>query len=689
MNEEKSAYLSLCEELRKHNYLYYVLDEPIINDMDYDRTLHAVKDMEAKNPSWVHPESPTQTVGHPVYPGHFTIAQHGLPMLSLDNVFTPDEAIDWTVDAHSDGEDFHKKDFVEIVVEWKMDGLSLDLEYRFGLLHSAITRGDGTQGEDVTPNALMLEGIPRKVETDHPIMYVRGEVLPRLEDYHEINRSLTESGKKTYANPRNFAAGSLRLKDPKVTKERKLCFVAHGPEYPTEFDGDWYQDQAWLKANGFMSADTGKCFSHKTGGVTTGIPQLLKECETERPNYLFEVDGLVLKVVKHSHRRKLGMTSRYPRWARAYKFPASKGITTLLSVDRQVGRTGKLTPMARLEPVHVHGTTITNVTIHNLNELEQHQLFEGCEVLISRAGDVIPYLEKRITSHKDEPIYGSVDKCPSCDTNVTVVMGKTGSKTEYCSNPDCKGRRLAHLMYCAGRNVLNIKGLGDEIIQDLYMGGVIDITRPLSLLELQREDFLKIGQSDLMAEKLFVAVVIAKTHLDLTRVITALGISGAADGTSERLARELRDLKTISTTSVERLVEIKDIGNITAQSIFEFFDEDNSKADTESVWKPYVGDLYLKPPEALGTLFNTGTTFVVTGSKFGNLTRKELEAFFKKNGAVVSSKVTKSTTQIFCGTKYTQHKLDTAKELGIPWIVYNDDGVTAETNVTNPIKLTP
>lgn len=687
-------YAELVKRIRHYNYFYYVLDVSLVPDSVYDQLFKALKLMEEINPEWVSKNSPTQTVGHLVYESHFELVKRARPMLSLDNVFTPDEAVDWGIDVHGDILDPKTDESAEIVTEWKMDGLSLDVDYTYDTMNIATTRGDGTTGENVTPNAMMVEGIPRVLKTPrHGGVSIRGEVVVRLADYNQINAELEAAGKKTFANPRNYAAGSLRQKDPRITRERKLVFVAYSIERAFgDPEADWYKDQEWLKENGFFTADTGKRLNHSRPGMTTGVPKLLEECQAERPNYPFEVDGIVFKVVKHAHREKLGFTSRFPRWARAYKFPASKGETRLLSVDRQVGRTGKLTPMARIEPVHVHGTTISNVTIHNLKELDQHQLFEGCYVEISRAGDVIPYLERRITDNPGLPVYGEVECCPTCNTKVVVIVGKKtkdnpeGSRTEYCPNSKCPGRQIAHLKYCTHRDVLNIKGLGDETVVKLHEQGVVDVTRPLSLLLLKPEDFLKIGESERMAEKLGTAVTIAKLTLDLPRVVTALGISGAADGTAERLSRVIRSLDEISKASIDEMRAIPDIGPVTAESIFEFFDEDNRKPDAESAWKPFVGEQHLKAPEPLGGLFQHGTTFVVTGSKFGGKSRKDLEKWFKQNGATVSSTVTKSTTTLYCGTKYTGHKLETAKQLGIPYVIYNEDGI-AETNIENSIDL--
>lgn len=689
--EVKMGYLTMCRELLRHNYLYYVLDSPIIEDAVYDRLLRTVQDLEKLHPDWVHPESPTQVVGHPVFPGHFKLINRVIPMLSLDNVFTPTEAIDWTVDIHGDILAKHRIDKspkMTIYPEWKMDGLSLDLEYHFGVLNTASTRGDGTQGEDVTPNALMIEGIPRRIKNFQPVHNVRGEVLPRLADYNEINRQLEIAGKKTYANPRNYAAGSLRLKDPLQTKERKLCFVAHGPETTVEDpDGHWEKDQQWLKDNGFMTADTGHRFSYNPG-LTFNIPTILQECLEKRPDYPFEVDGIVLKVGEHAYRKELGFTSRFPRWARAYKFPASTGITKLLSVDRQVGRTGKLTPMARISPIKVHGTTISNVTIHNLNELNRHKLFADCEVEIKRAGDVIPYLERRVTPHEDQPVYGEIECCPECLTKVVIVEGKQGSRTEYCPNSKCPGRQVAHLEYAAGRDVLNIKGLGDEIIKKLYKQGIVDPAKPLGLLYLNTDDFRKVGQSERMAVKLDLAVIQARRDLNLTRAITALGIDNVAESTAEDLARHFRTMYILAMASVDDLLKVPGVGGITAQSIFEYFDADNRVPFKESVWHSYVGDLPLEAPAPLGTTFEEGTTFVVTGSKFGYFKRVAVEKYLKSEGAKVTSSVTNNTKAIFCGSRYTAHKLDKAKELGIPWIVYDESGVVESSEGFNiQIKL--
>lgn len=682
----------LVQELIGHNYLYYVKDEPVITDQEWDAKFLELKELEAEFPQFVMKDSPTQTVGHPIVAGHFEPLKHRFEMLSLDNSLTVEALIDWTIDISSDVEPVTSGKH-ETRIEWKMDGLSLDLIYYKGRLLFAITRGDGITGENVTLNALQIPSIPKHLEMtyDQDWISVRGEVVADLKHYYKLNAELEASGKKTYANPRNYAAGSLRQKDPAITAERGLLFYCYSvtlePELP---DYTWDAEQAFMVVNGFNSADTGTKFEFSSAsGQHTNIPATVNKLQALRSQLPFEVDGLVIKVISHDIRKHLGFTSKFPRWATAYKFPAAEGETELLDIEYQVGRTGKCTPVARIAPVLVHGTTITNVTLHNRTQIERLKLYKGCRVIVKRAGDVIPQIVGTVEPWTNQELYAPISKCPCCESPTHIIEGKEGEQ-DYCNNVFCTERQIAYLNYITERKVLNIKGLGPETIKALYDNGLIGTNQPLGLLTLTTEDFSEIGLSEHMAKKMADACALANSQVTLQGIIMAFGIDGVAEGTAERLARHFQHIEPLSKATVAELEEIPDIGEITAQAIFEYFDNDNAKANKDegiSSWRKFfANDRFVPAPPKLEGLAWSGMSVVVTGSNFGGNKRKDVEKLYKSLGATIAKDVSSKTKLVLCGTKYTTRKLDDAKAQGIAYIVYDDKGFVE--NNTGPDEIT-
>lgn len=680
----------LVNELIGHNYNYYILDKPTISDAEFDIKLRKLKELEAANPQFIMKDSPTQTVGHPIVGSHFAPMRHRAPMLSLDNSMSPEEVIDWTIDVSADVKG-------PVCLEWKFDGLSLDLLYFKGVLVAAITRGDGTVGENVTLNAVHVEGIPKTIKSyDNEWVSVRGEVVAHLPTYRRINNDLMEKGKQPYANPRNFAAGSLRQKDPAITAERGLKFFGYQWLEDSPIVNSWGAEQARLVNNDFATGcvklndlDLGFYYDPKAN-THSNIPVTLNKLQALRATLPFEVDGVVIKVESHTDREKLGFTSKFPRWATAYKFPATEGQTELLDIEYQIGRTGKATPVARIAPVHVHGTTISNVTLHNRSHVERLNLYVGCKVIVKRAGDVIPKIVGTVNPWTDQPRFEPITECPECQTKTIIVEGIDGMQ-DYCPNKHCEARQIAHLVYCAGRNVLNIKGLGPEVIKALYDRGYARGYFPFGLLNLKVNTLVDVGQSPLQAEKIVAACNRAKAELDLPRAIRALGIDNCAEGTSERLARHFQTMMRLSKATEEELIAVPDVGPITAKSIFEYFDEDwqrYNENDMASSWQFDLDHASLPAPSPIMTGLDwAGTSVVVTGSKFGGKSRKEVENFYKQMGATIAKDISSTTKLVLCGTKYTTRKLDNAKVQGVHYMVYDENGVIEEGNALNEISF--
>lgn len=692
MLEAKLQIEKLAQELIEHNYRYYVKDDPVITDQEWDAKFLELKKLEAKYPHFVMKGSPTQTVGHPIVAGHFEPLKHRFEMLSLDNSLTVDALIDWSIDISGDVERIDAGEH-ETRIEWKMDGLSLDLIYHKGVLLFAITRGDGYIGENVTLNALQIPSIPKRLEVPYEADWisVRGEVVVDLKHYYTLNAELEATGKKTYANPRNYAAGSLRQKDPAVTAERGLLFYCYSatiePEIPNY---TWVAEQAFMVINGFLSADTGERFDfNPRSGQHTNIPATVNMLQAKRSQLPFEVDGLVIKVISHNVRKQLGFTSKFPRWATAYKFPAAEGETQLLDIEYQVGRTGKCTPVARIAPVLVHGTTITNVTLHNRTQIERLKLYKGCKVIVKRAGDVIPQIIGTVEPWTDQELYAPISECPCCGSRTTIVEGKEGVQ-DFCVNTDCAARQIAHLNYCTERKVLNIKGLGPEVVKSLYTLGHIKAYFPFDLLKLSELALLDAGQTEHQASKLIAACQKAKDELTLQRAVMAFGIDGVAEGTAERLARHFQTLPAIAEASEEDLIAVPDIGEITAKAIYEYFDEDRSRFEQCTVmssWREHLHYHNLPAPPKLEGLSWAGMSVVVTGSNFGGSKRKDVEKLYKSLGATIAKDVSSKTKLVLCGTKYTARKLDDAKALGIAYAVYDDRGYVENNTGPDEIKF--
>jgi DNA ligase (NAD+) len=644
----------LRREIREHEYLYYVLDQPEISDRQFDRLMERLKQLEAENPELVTPDSPTQRVGGETREG-FQPVRHPSAMLSLDNTYSYDELRDFDRRVRERAE----RSSVEYVAENKFDGLSLSLIYENGLLARAVTRGDGTTGEDVTPNARTIRSIPLGVDLETakkhhlpPDFEVRGEAAMTRQAFEDLNRQQDEAGARRFANPRNAAAGSVRVLDPSITASRRLDFFAYflfaGGRVPV--DTQWEALEA-LKEMRFLS-------SLRHAERCRSIDDVIAYCErweSKREKLPYEIDGIVVKVNSIALERELGFTAKAPRWAVAYKYPARQETTVVNDVIWQVGRTGVLTPVAVLEPVEVGGVTVSRSTLHNMDEIERLGLRVGDTIVIERAGEVIPHVVQ-VTRHgrgkKPEP----PKHCPECGRPIH----KSPDEVAYrCVNASCPAMRRQSLLHFASRHAMDIDGLGDKLVDQLVEKGIVKDLADLYELRLgDLEPLERMGRKS--AENLIEEIEKSK-QASLARLIFALGIRFVGERTGELLAAHFGSLDELASASVEQLTEVTEVGPKVAESIAEFFAEKANQELLRTLKK--AGLRFHEQRKAPRDTRLAGKSFVFTGTLTG-LTRDEAAALVAERGGKVSSSVSKKTDYVVAGAD-PGSKYDKAKELGV------------------------
>lgn len=644
----------LRREIREHEYRYYVLDQPTISDRQFDRLMDRLKQLEAENPGLVTPDSPTQRVGGETREGFRTV-RHPSPMLSLDNTYSYDELRDFDRRVRERAE----RSSVEYVAESKFDGLSLSLVYEDGLLARAVTRGDGTTGEDVTPNVRTIHSIPLLIEPEalkkHGLpgnFEVRGEAIMTRKSFEELNRQQDESGGRRFANPRNAAAGSVRVLDPAITASRRLDFIAYflyvGGRVPQETQ--WEALQA-LEAMRFRS-------SLRHAKRCRSIDDVIEYCESwesKREKLPYDIDGIVVKVDSVRLARELGFTAKAPRWAVAYKYPARQETTVVKDVVWQVGRTGALTPVAILEPVEVGGVTVSRSTLHNMDEIERLGLRLGDTIVIERAGEVIPHVIQ-VTRHGHGKRPEPPENCPECGRPIH----KSPDEVAYrCVNAACPAKRRESLLHFASRHAMDIDGLGDKLVDQLVEKGIVQDMVDLYQLRLGDLDTLeRMGRKS--AENLLEEIEKSKQS-SLARLIFALGIRFVGQRTGELLAEHFGSLDDLAKAGVDELTEVEEVGPKVAESIAEFFSE---KANQELLRKlKRAGLRFQQERKAPRDTRLAGKTFVFTGT-LPHLSRDEAAALVSARGGKVSSSVSKKTDYVVAGAD-PGSKYDKARELGV------------------------
>jgi len=637
----------LREEIRRHEHLYYVLDAPQISDAQYDALIHRLQDLEAKHPELVTPDSPTQRVGGKPREG-FVKVQHSSPMLSLDNALNEEEllAFDRRVRELLEGAKYR------YVAELKMDGLSMAAHYRKGQFVQAVTRGDGTVGEEVTENARTIRSLPLSVKSPFDEFEVRGETVLNRQAFERLNAERDEQGQPRFANPRNAAAGSLRVLEPQITASRRLDYYTYFllRKGRPALESHW-ESLKTLQKMGFKVNPQRK--------LCAGIEEVTAFCshwEARREQLPYEIDGVVLKVDSIEQQRRLGFTAKAPRWAIAYKYPARQAVTTVEAIEVQVGRTGALTPVAHLKPVEVSGVTVSRATLHNEDEIERLNLEIGDRVVIERSGDVIPKVVRVEAQGAERRKFHMPKRCPVCGGHIVREEGEAASR---CINTNCPARLKESILHFASRGVMNIDGMGDALVDQLVDRGLVK-----SVADIYDLDVEKLVALERMGKK-SAANVIANIDNSranpLPRVLTALGIRFVGERTAVFLAEAFGSLDAMARAGMEELQQAEEVGPRVAESIFEFFREPRNQELIERLRAAGLQFSYQSTRPKGGTL--QGKTFVLTGT-LPNLSREEAKQRIESAGGKVTGSVSKKTDYVVAGAD-AGSKLDKAKGLGI------------------------
>src|SRR5580693_522877 len=647
---------SLRDKIRHHESLYYVLDSPEISDAEFDKLMQQLKQIESEHPDLVTPDSPTQRVGGKPREG-FVKVPHSSPMLSLDNTYSEEELRDWERRVH---ELSGRKD-VDYVCELKLDGMSLALIYEDGKLLRGITRGDGSVGEDVTLNVRTVRSVPLSIPKEKlkkagiPADFeVRGELLMPTASFKKINEERELNGLPTFANPRNFTAGTVRQLDSNITAARRLDYFP----YILLQNGRTYFDHhsktlAALEAAGFK-VNPNRKLVHSIDQVWAFI----QEWEAKRDSLPYEIDGIVVKVDRIALQDELGFTGKAPRWAIAYKYAARAGITKLEDIRVQVGRTGKLTPVAMLAPVLIGGTTVRNATLHNMDEIDRLGVKIGDWVQVERGGDVIPKVAK-VIEDKDHPRgtreFVMPEKCPVCGTKVVRTEGEVDYR---CVNADCPAKLHETIRHFASRGVMNIDGMGDALIAQLTEKGLVK--NVADIYKLSKNDLLGLDRfADKSAQNIISEIENSK-KLPLERIIYGLGIRFVGERTAQFLAEHFGSMEALEHADVEELQNVNEVGPRIAESIAEFF---SIAANRKLVERLRDAGLTLSGEKKQRGTKLAGKTFVLTGT-LAKYTRDEAKKMIEDAGGKVTGSVSKKTDYVVAGAD-AGSKLDRAKELGV------------------------
>ncbi|MEW4568371.1 NAD-dependent DNA ligase LigA [Tautonia sp. JC769] len=642
-------------EIEKHNRLYYVEAAPVISDRDYDRLLKQLEDLEAAHPELITPDSPTQRVGgEPI--AAFETIRHAVPMLSIENTYTLDEIREWDRRVRkglTEGES------LRYVVELKVDGVAVSLRYEKGALVLGATRGDGERGDDITSNLRTVRGVPLTLLDDPPsLLEARGEVYMTNSELARLNEGRKAEGLAPFANPRNATAGSLKLLDPKICGRRRLLFVAHGLGDVSGIDAQSYSEiLASIREWGIPVSPHNAAFDD-----IEQVIQHANDWETRRHDLDFQIDGLVIKVDDLGQRARLGSRSKSPRWVIAYKYEAEQAITTILGITVQVGKTGKLTPVAELEPVPLAGTVVRRASLHNPDEIERKGVRIGDTVVIQKAGEIIPQVVRVEVDARDgsEQPYAFPGRCPSCDAPIERTPGEVDAR---CTNPPskCPDQLKEWLRWFAHRDAMDVDGLGEKLIEQLVDRGLVR-----SLGDLYRLDEETLAGLDRMGKKSaanLVRELDQSKHRTLDRLLTALTIRHVGTRMAEVLALRFRSIDAIRSASLEELEAVPEVGHVVAASIRHFFDDPTHQALLDDLLEAGVVPEPLPEPEAAGGLPLAGKTVVITGT-LPRRSRAEAEAVVKRAGGKVTGSVSKNTSYLIAGAE-PGSKLEKARQLGI------------------------
>ena len=654
-DQEKNEYLELVKKLNYFAELYYAQDEPEISDYEYDTMNNRLKEIEKAHPDWIVPESPSQRVGWKAEKG--ILVKHNVPMLSLQDVFEKEDVYEFV---NSMREEFG--DEAEFLVETKIDGLSMALRYEEGELKLAVTRGDGiTEGEDVTMNARQIPDVVRQLKEPVPYIEIRGEVYMTRKAFEAVNAKAEEEGKKTFANPRNCAAGTLRQIDTRITKERGLSLFifnvqeTRGVTFNTHLEGYEY-----LRRNGVKVIE--QCFKCRTADE---VWDAIQKIGAMRGDLEYDIDGAVVKLNNLSERSKLGNTIKFPRWAIAYKYPPEVKETRLLDVEVNTGRTGRVTPVAVFEPISLCGMMVSRATLHNQDFIDQLGLGIGDTILVYKSGEIIPKV-KDVNKDKrpsDWQPYKMPENCPVCGHRLVRDEGGVDLK---CVNLMCPGTLVNRIVNFVSRDCMDIKGFGTEYIRKLteekYIKDIADVFE----LKDKRDELIenKLLGLEKNTDKLLSAIEDARKETPADKVLAGLGIPGVGKATAKELIRTFGSIDAIAEADKASLVAVQDIGEISAEGIYNFFHDEGNKALLERL--KALGLNFAREESAVQGTALTGLTFCITGTLEG-MSRSDAESLIESNGGKPVSSVSKKTSYLLMGAD-AGSKERKARELGVPII---------------------
>lgn len=663
--EAKKQIEALTAELKQHNYNYYVLAMPTISDFDFDKKLEQLNKLEKEHPEFADPDSPTQKVGGDVTK-EFVTVRHRWPMLSLGNTYNEQELLDFDQRIRKAiGDNF------EYVCELKFDGLSMSLTYEDGKLVRAVTRGDGVQGDEVTTNIKTIHTIPKRLHGEgYPAYFdIRGEVFMHRKAFDRLNNERIESGEMAYANPRNFASGTMKMQDSAEVAKRPLdCFLYFLYTEKPLFKTHWESLQA-VKHWGFHTND----HSELCPDINC-VLEFISKWDKERFNLSYDIDGIVIKVNNYSQQQELGFTAKSPRWAISYKFKAERVETELLEVSYQVGRTGAVTPVANLKPVLLAGTTVKRATLHNANEIIRLDLHEGDTVFVEKGGEIIPKIisvnpEKR-KADAAPVIYRTT--CPACDT---PLERKEGEAAFYCPNDEgCPPQIVGKMQHYIGRKAMNIDGLGDETIETLYGKGFISHISDIYELHTHAAELKQMGRFGEKSINNMLDGIEASKKMPFEKVLFGLGIRYVGETVARKLAFHFKTIDNLMAATIEELTAAEEIGERIAQSITEYFAGEVHREEIEKLRAHGLQFIAEEKEVILASDTLVGKTFIISGT-FEKFSRDELKDIIEQNGGKILSSISAKLNYLVAGDNMGPAKLEKANKLNIP--IISDDELLA------------
>ncbi len=653
---------ALVQELKQHNYNYYVLAMPSISDYDFDQKLKQLEVLEKQYPAFLNPDSPTQKVGGEITK-NFTTVTHKWPMMSLGNTYNEQDLIDFDQRIKKAiGDNF------EYVCELKFDGLSMSLTYENGKLARAVTRGDGTKGDDVTTNVKTIRTIPTHIKGQNIPNYfdIRGEVFMHHAAFEKLNQERVENGDMAFANPRNFASGTIKMQDSAEVAKRPLdCFLYFLYSDNNPFKTHWESLQA-VKSWGFKISEESKLCPN-----IQDVLNFIQSWEQKRFKLSYDIDGIVIKVNSYAQQQELGFTAKSPRWAISYKYKAQEVETVLEKVTYQVGRTGAVTPVANLKPVLLAGTTVKRATLHNANEIERLDLHQGDTVLVEKGGEIIPKviqvnLDKRLPSARKIEY---IDKCPECNT---PLIRREGEAVHYCPNDEgCPPQIVGRIQHFISRKAMNIEGIGAETVETLYHKGLLNHIREIYALKNQEEALKSLERFGEKSITNLIEGIEKSKQMPFEKVLFGLGIRYVGATVALKLAKHFKTIDNIKQANFEELIAADEIGERIAQSILEYFA--NPKHQQEIVYLKEAGlNFEIEEKEVvLQSESLSGKTFIISGV-FENYSREQLKDIIEANGGKILSSISAKLNYLVAGDNMGPAKLEKANKLQIPIITEQD-----------------